>query len=56
MGHSISPYIQLFNTKQQRLFRMGRGRKHTTLKMNRKKGQAKKKARLLKRIEAGKKK
>lgn len=35
---------------------MGRGRKHTELKMRRRKGQAKKKARLLKRIEAGKKK
>jgi len=35
---------------------MGRGRKHTELKMKRKKGQAKKKARILKRIQAGKKK
>lgn len=35
---------------------MGRGRKKQTIKMQRKKGQAKKKARLLKRIEAGKSK
>ena len=35
---------------------MGCGRKKTTAKMNRRKGQAKKKARLLKRIAAGKNK
>ncbi len=34
---------------------MGEGRKRTTLKMKRRKGQAKKKARLLKRIAASKK-
>lgn len=34
---------------------MGRGRKKQTIKMNRKKGQAKKKARIKKAIEAGKK-
>ncbi len=33
---------------------MGEGRKKTTLKMNRKKGQAKKKARLLKKINSKK--
>tara|TARA_R110002072_G_scaffold534_1_gene3426 strand:- start:38732 stop:38833 length:102 start_codon:yes stop_codon:yes gene_type:complete len=33
---------------------MGRGRKKTTLKMNRRKGQAKKKAKILRRISAGK--
>lgn len=35
---------------------MGRGRKKQVFKMQRKKGQAKKKARILKRIEAGKNK
>lgn len=34
---------------------MGRGRKKQVFKMKRRTGQAKKKARLLKRIEAGKK-
>ncbi|MFT6068566.1 MAG: hypothetical protein ACJAT2_003369 [Bacteriovoracaceae bacterium] len=35
---------------------MGKGRKKTEKKMSRKKGQAKKKARILKRIAAGKNK
>ncbi len=35
---------------------MGRGRKKQVFKMKRRKGQAKKKARILKAIEAGKKK
>jgi len=35
---------------------MGRGRKKQVIKMQRKKNQAKKKARILKRIEAGKNK